>query len=109
MAFKASLGSTVLHRIGKNKYMPAIINSLNSDGTVNLTTFSSNGQTGLAVSIKEGDMEGNWCAPGVDAQEEAMAKAPPVSETGKLGEQPTHPPPLTTGAPQSTTPLTGKK
>ena len=102
MAFQAQLGSIILYRTGKKRYSPALITGMNEDGSLNLTVFSTNGQVGLARNVCEGDNEGQWCPTGVDAQEAAMAKAPPVSETGKLGstyEQPphSHPPPLDTG------------
>jgi hypothetical protein len=95
MAFQATLGSIILYRTGKNRYSPALITGINEDGRLNLTVFSTNGQTGLARDVCEGDHEGEWCPTGVDAQEAAMAKAPPVSETGKLSPVPPHPPPLT--------------
>lgn len=99
MAFQAALGSIVLHRTGKNRYAPALVNSMNEDGSLNLTVFSTNGQIGLARSVFEGPKEGDWAPPGIDAQEAAMAKAPPVSETGWPGETThpsghAHPPPL---------------
>jgi hypothetical protein len=97
------MGDMVLMRTGNKRYAPAVINSINENGSLNLTVFSTNGQVGLARDVYEGPKEGDWCPTGVDAQEAAMAGAPPVSETGK----PTHPPPLSPEAPKSTTPLTG--
>lgn len=97
------IGDMVLMRTGNKRYAPAIVYSINENGSLNLTVFSSSGQVGPARNVYEGPKEGDWCPTGVDAQEAAMASAPPVSETGK----PTHPPPLSPEAPKSTTPLTG--
>lgn len=86
MAYQPTLASIILYRTGKKRYSPALITGINEDGSVNLTVFSTNGQVGLAKSVTEGDNEGQWCPTGVDSQEAAMAKAPAVKETGKLGE-----------------------
>ena len=104
MAFKAAIGITVLHRTGKNRYSPAIVNSINADGSLNLTVFASNGQTGLARDVVEGDNEGNWCAPGIEVLEQKMAEAPPEFESPH-----SHPPPLDYPAAASKPDTAGKK
>jgi hypothetical protein len=70
--FKVTQGRIVLYRVSdeaKNRYWVALINSVNDDGSVNLTLFLPTGLTEGANSVTRGSNVGDWTPPGVDSNQ----------------------------------------
>jgi hypothetical protein len=61
-------GRIVLMKLTADKYCPALINKVNADGTVDLTTFLEKGVVDYASGIKRGAEIGQWAPPGVDSK-----------------------------------------
>lgn len=72
--FVVAQGRIILFKLTNDKYCPALINKVNADGTVDLTTFLERGVIDYASSIKRGQEIGQWAPPGVDAVSASKAK-----------------------------------
>ena len=83
--FKVVPGRIVLLKADKDKYHVALINSMNGDGSANLSVFPPPDYGGGAVykcnNAFQGTEKGNWAPPGVDA--EPTAKAKPVDSASQ--------------------------
>lgn len=65
--FNITKGRIVLLKVGLEKYHVALINQVNIDGSVNLTTFPPEGSVANYWGVKQGQKIGDWAPPGVDA------------------------------------------